>query len=96
MRVHMGHGLASVSTGVEDHTIAGFRDALSHRHLMCLGRDLGEQALVRRDGGQITMMNARNHEHMNRRLRIYVAECERASAFEYHRSRHLTGRDSAE
>ena len=96
MRVHMGHGLASVSTGVEDHTIAGFGDALSHRHLMCLGRDLGEQAFVGGDGRQIAKMIARNHEHMNRRLRIYVAECERASALEYHRSWHLTGRDSAE
>ena len=77
------HGLAGVPTGVEDHTVSGFGDAFSHCHLMGLGRDLGEQALVGGDGGQVAMVIARNHQHMNRRLRIYVAECERARAFEH-------------
>lgn len=94
--MYVGHRLASVSTRVEDHTIAGLGDALSHRHLMRLGRDFGEQALVGGDGGQVAMVIARNHEHMNRRLRIYVAECNRAGTFEDYRRRDLTGRDSAE
>ncbi len=94
--MHMGHGLAGVPTGVEDHTISGISDALSNRHLMRLGRDLREQPFLGCGGGQVAVMIAGNDENVNRRLRIYVAECERASAFEHDRRGHLTGRDSAE
>ena len=81
--MHVVNGLARVSAGIEDHTVSGIGDAFSHCHLMGLGRDLGEQSLVGGQGGQVAVVIARNHQHMNRRLRIYVAECERASAFQH-------------
>lgn len=96
MRVHVVYRLARVSASVEDHTVSGIGDAFSHCHLVRLGGDLGEQSLVGGGSGQIADVIARNHQHMNRRLWIYVAECERPSAFKYQRSRHLTGGDSAE
>src|SRR5215472_13830456 len=96
VRVHVVDGLASVAAGVEDHAIAGVGDAFRDRYLVCLRRDLREQARVSGDGSQVAVVFPRNHQYMNRRLRIYVAECERARAFAHHGGGNLTGRDSAE
>jgi len=96
VRVHVINGLASVTAGVEDHAVSGVSDAFRDRYLMRRRRYLREQARVGGDGGQVAVMFPRNHQYMNRRLRIYVAECESARAFAHHGSGDLTGRDSAE
>jgi hypothetical protein len=90
------NSLASVTAGVEDHTIPGVSDAFGHRYVVRLRRDLREQPRVSGDGSQVTMVFPWNHQYMNRRLRIYVAECERALAFAYDGGGHVTGGDSAE
>jgi hypothetical protein len=92
----MRHGLAGMTTGIEDHTVPGIGYAFSHRHLVRLLRDLGEQAGIGGDGGKVGVMIPRDYQHMNGSLRIYVAECKRAGTIEYQRGRHLAGRDSAE
>jgi hypothetical protein len=92
----MRHGLAGMTTGVENHTVPGLGDAFSHRHLMSLRRDLGEQARVGGNGGQVRVMLARDYEHVNGSLRINVAECKGARAFAHQRGWNLAGGDSAE
>ena len=93
----MVNSLAGLATGIEDNAVTGIRDALGNGYLMCLGRDLGEQAVSsRREPDQVRIVSLGNHEHMNRRLRVDVAKCKRALAFEHSCRRQLAGRDSAE
>jgi hypothetical protein len=89
MRVHVVDGLPSVAAGIEDNSVSGIGDALRQGDFVRLSRKLSEQSLVGGDGGQVTMVIPGNHQHMNRRLRTYVAECERPIAFDHDRSWHL-------
>ncbi len=92
----MVDGLPAVAAGIEDHSVAGVGDAFRHSDRMGLGRELSEQGRVTSQGSQIRMVLLRNHQHMNRRLRIKVAKCERRGAFQHDRSWYFARRDSAE
>jgi hypothetical protein len=85
-----------MTAGVEDHAVASVSDAFRDRYLVRLHRHLREQARVGGDRSQVAVVFSRNHQYMNRRLRIYVAECERARALVHHGGWDITGRDSAE
>jgi len=96
VRVHVVNGLAGVTARVEDHSVSRVSNALRHSYFVRLHSYLGKHAVFGGDGSQVAVVIPRYHQYVSRRLGIYVAECKRARAFKYKRSRHLAGRDSAE
>lgn len=80
--MHVPDRLAGVGAGVDDDPVSVPGDALGDRHLMRVSDDLGQQAGIGR--GQVRqtgVMLARDDQHMNRCLRVDIAEghCSRIS-----------------
>jgi len=97
MRMGVGDSLARVTARIKDNAVTGVGDTLGDRHLMCLRRDLSEQPVAGSgQAGQVAMVRFWNDEHVNRRLRVDIAECERALGFQDARRRQFAGRDFAE
>ncbi len=71
--------LASVTARIKDNAVTGLGNTLSDRDLVGLHRYLGKQPVLRAcQARQIRIVLFGNDEHVNRSLRIDVAECERA------------------
>jgi hypothetical protein len=65
--------LAGLRASIEDHPVASVGDALGNRHLPGMGNQLSEQAIASRAQlSQVRMVSARDYQHMDRCLRIYV------------------------
>ena len=75
----MANGLAGVTARIKDNAVTGLGNALGDRDLVCLGRYLGQQPVVRAcQTRQVRIVRFGNDEHVNRSLRIDVAKCDRA------------------
>ena len=67
--------LTRVRAGVEDDPVTVAGDALSDRYLMGVRDEVGQQpCLGGGEFGQVRVMCARNHEYVNRRLRVDIAK----------------------
>jgi hypothetical protein len=70
--------LAAVTSGVKDHPVSAARDAFGDRDLVGVRYHLGQQSVPgRRELGHISVMLTRDNQHVNRRLRVNVAEGDR-------------------
>jgi hypothetical protein len=97
MRVHVIHRLPGVTAGIEDHPVAALCDALGPRYLMSLTHHFSKQpGSGRGQRTEIAIVIPRNHQHVNRSLRIDITKCERARGFEDSRRRNFAHGDSAE
>lgn len=77
--MHVIDRLAGLRARVEDHSVAGVRNALRDSHLPGVRDQVREQVLAR--GPQLTqvrMVGARDYQHMDWCLRIYVSKGNRA------------------
>jgi len=75
VRVDVTYCLASLRAGVKDDPVAVIGDALGDCHLMRVGDEVGQQpGFGGGELGQIRVMFARNHKHVNRCLRVDIAE----------------------
>jgi hypothetical protein len=96
MRVRVRDCLASMTTGIEHHSVSAAGNPVRQRYLVRLHRHFGKQAFVCCQGSQVPVVLFRNHQHVSRRLWIYVTECERPRTFQHNGGWYVTGRDSAE
>jgi hypothetical protein len=97
VRVYVVNRLAGVVPGVEHHPVAGLCHACLVCHQRRLSRDLVKQPIARlRNRGQVLMVLFRYHQNVQRRLRVYVLECDSARAFKNSRRRDLPRRDATE
>ncbi len=65
--------LARLRARIEDHPVAGGRDTFRDCHLPGVGDQVREQVIAGRPQfTQVRMVGARDYQHMDRRLRIYV------------------------
>lgn len=91
MSVHVPDRLAGLHAGVEDDAVPGIGDALGFRDPLRLGGQLVHQAISGLgDRAQIPVVVLGDHEHVARRLRVDVAESERARTLEHSRRWYLT------
>ena len=68
-------GLAGIGASVKDNPVAALGDTLGDRNLMGVRHDGGQQALLgRSEFSHIGVMRPWDHEHVNRSLRIDIAE----------------------
>jgi RNA polymerase sigma-70 factor (sigma-E family) len=85
-------GLAGVGAGVEDDPVTALSDTLGYRNLMGMRRNGGQQALLSRsEFSQIGVMRPRDDKHVNRRLRIDIAESDSPLIARNYRRRYLGG-----
>ena len=67
--------LPGLRTRIEDHSVASVGDAFSNCHLPGVRDDLRQQAIAGLTQlSQVRVVNPRDYQHMNRRLRIYVSK----------------------
>jgi hypothetical protein len=85
-------GLAGVGAGVENDPVTALSDTLGHRNLMGMRRNGGQQALLSRsEFSQIGVMRPRDDKHVNRRLRIDIAESDSPLIARNYRRRYFGG-----
>jgi hypothetical protein len=85
-------GLAGVGASVEDNPVTAIGDSLGDRNLMGMRRNRGQQALLgRSEFSQIGMMRPRDDKHVNRRLRIDIAEGDSPLIAGNYRRRYFVG-----
>lgn len=97
MRVRVLDHLPSLRAGIEDNPVARPVDSGGHGDLVCLGRDLFQQASAcPGQRGEIWVVIFRYDKHMGRRLRADIAERYRARTLQHPRRRGLTRCDAAE
>jgi hypothetical protein len=88
----MRYRLPCVGTGVEDDPVAVVGDAFRHGNLMGVSCDGGQQAVLGcSEFGQIGVVRPRDNEHVNRCLRIDIAECDRPLVARHYGRRYLGG-----
>ena len=67
--------LAAVTSGVEDDPVTAAGDAFSDRDLVGMRYHLGQQPVPGRGKlGHVSVMSTGDNQHVNRRLRVNVAE----------------------
>jgi hypothetical protein len=97
VRVHVGHGLASVGAGVEDDAVTGAGDALGDRHLVGVRDQVRQQAVASgRQLGQVGVVRPRDHKYVNGSLRINVTEGDRARITGHYDRRYVSGSNGTE
>jgi hypothetical protein len=75
MGMDMLDRLAGLGTSVEDNPVTALGDTLGDRNLVGVLRDGGQQALFgRSELSQIGVVRPRDDKHVNRSLRIDIAE----------------------
>jgi hypothetical protein len=95
--MHVADGLPAVAAGIEDDPVARLGDALGGRYLVRVPHQIRQQPGVRGGQvGQIGVVIARDDQHMNRRLRINVAESDRPGIFGHYGCRYVSSCDPAE
>lgn len=96
MSVHVRDGLATVRPGVEDDPVAVAGYPLADRHLVGVLDHVGEQAIAGTlQLGQVGQVGARDHEHVNGGLRVYVTERHSPRSLGDDRGWHLAGCNTA-
>jgi len=89
--------LASLRTGIEDHSVAGVGDALINGHLPGVGDKVNQQVIACCPQlSQVRVMGSRDYQDMDRRLRIDIAEGNCAGICGYDRRGCIARRDTAE
>jgi hypothetical protein len=84
--------LAGIGTSVEDDPVTVVGDAFRDCHLVGVSCDRGQQAFLgRSEFGQIGVVRPRDNEHVNRCLRIDIAECDRPLVTRHYCRRNLGG-----
>ena len=85
--------LAGLGASVEDDPVTTLGDTLSDRNLMCVRREGGQQALIgHSELSQIGVVRPRDDKHVNRSLRIDIAESDRPLIARNYRRRYFGGR----
>ena len=93
----VGDRLAGLGASVEDDTVAAIRDALADCDLMGVRDEVGQQVVASgRQLGQVGVVVARDHEDVDRGLRINVTERDRSGIARDDRCRYFSGRNTAE
>jgi hypothetical protein len=88
--------LAGIGASVEDDPVTVVRDAFLDCHFMGVSCDGGQQAVLGcGELGQICVVRPRDNEHVNRCLRIDIAECDRPLVTRHYGRRYLGGGYSA-
>jgi hypothetical protein len=88
----VAHGLAAISASVKHDPVARIGDALGDGDLMRMGCEVGQKTVAgRRELSQISVVGARDNEHVYRCLRIDIAECDRPLGARNYRRRYLGG-----
>jgi hypothetical protein len=88
----MPHRLAGIRAGVENNPVTVVSDAFRDCDLMGVRCHGGQQALIGRSQfGQIGVVRPRDNEHVNRCLRIDIAECDRPLVTRHYIRRNLGG-----
>jgi len=89
--------LPGLRTRIEDHSVASVGDAFSNCHLPGMSDQVSQQVTASRAQlSQIRVVGARDYQHMDGRLRIYVAKRNCARIRGHYRRRYLASRDTAE
>ena len=89
--------LAAVTSGVEDHPVTAAGDAFSDRDLVGMRYHLGQQPVPGRGKlGHVSVMSTGDNQHVNRRLRVNVAEGDRPRIAGNYGRRHLGSGNGAE
>ncbi len=97
VRVHVPDRLPGFRAGVKHDSVAAVGDALSDGYVPGVGHKVGQQASVGRgELGQVRVMSARNHQHVNRSLRVDIPKGNGAGISRHDRRRYPAGRDAAE
>jgi hypothetical protein len=90
--VDVPYGLAGIGAGVENDPVTVLSDAFRDGNLMGVRCHGGQQAgLGRSEFGQIGVVRPRDNEHVNRCLRIDIAECDRPLVTRHYCRRNLGG-----
>jgi hypothetical protein len=94
--VDVPNRLAGIGTSVEDDPVTVVGDAFRDCHLVGVSCDGGQQAFLgRSEFGQIGVVRPRDNEHVNRCLRIDIAECDRPLVTRDYGRRYLGGGNGA-
>jgi hypothetical protein len=95
--VHVLDGLPARWPGIEDDPVA-VRDAAGVRDFGRMREQLAEQVFLRRVDqlGQVGVVHARDHEHVDGCLRVDVGERHRPRSLRHDSRRHVAGDYSAE
>jgi hypothetical protein len=65
--------LPGMRARIEDHSVASVGDAFRQCHLSGVGNQVSEQAIASRAQlSHVRMVGARDYQHMDRCLRIYI------------------------
>jgi hypothetical protein len=92
----MSYRLAGIGASVEDDPVTVVGDALGDCNLMGVRCDGGQKAVLgRSEFSQIGVVRPRDNEHVYRRLRIDIAECDRPLVTRHYGRRYLGGSYSA-
>jgi hypothetical protein len=97
VRVHVVDRLPGLRASIEHHSVTGVGDAFCDRHLPGVGDQLRQQVIASlAQISQVRMVDPRDYQHMDRRLRIYVSKGNCAGIRRHYRRRYLSGRDTTE
>lgn len=95
--MHVVDRLPGLRARVENHSVAGVGNAFCYCHLSGVGDQVRQQVIAgRAQLSKVRMMAARDYQHMDRRLRIYVTKSNCAGIRGHYRRRYLPGGDPAE
>ena len=95
--MHVVDGLPSLRAGVENHSIAAVGHPFRDRHLSGVGDQVRQQVVAGcTQLSQVGMVGARDHQHVDWCLRIYVAKGNCLGIGRHYRRRYLAGCDTAE
>ena len=97
VRMDVVDGLPGLRAGVEDHAVAVVGDSLGDGNVPGVGHELGQQALIGGgQPGQIRVMGPRDHQHVDRGLRVDIAKGDSTGTSRHNRGRNVTGGNGAE
>jgi len=95
--VDVENRLPRLGPGVEDDTVAAGGDPFGLRYLLCLERQLGQQAGIGAgERGQVRIVILGDDQDMRGRLGIDITKCEGTATFSHPLGRDVTRDDLAE
>jgi hypothetical protein len=97
VRVDVADCLAGAGAGVEDDPVTLVGNALGDRHIVRVGNEIGKQVCFGgSELGQIRVMSAGDHKHVNRRLWVDITERHCARISRHYLRGYLSGSYAAE